>query len=254
MRQTIRTTLLISSTALFAAACTNMPTEGQDTAYNTGGYNTAPAPMNNVPEAGPLTADNTPAAATYNTTMAANAPQNIPVATVPQVPAGNNYNNAAVTETNNNSPYDNYAAAPEQSNNTGVDYSQPQDNSNDSYTSYGTGNTTAAANPVTTYYPDNNASYDSYANNGNNNMANNGGYNNAAATGSSAVQVFASGSQAQAEQISQNMRSQGLPAVVDMVNGLYKVRIPYPDEGAARANLIRVRQASGEAGAFITHR
>lgn len=254
MRQTIRTTLLLSSAALFATACTNMPTEGQNTAYNTGGYNTAPASTGNVPEAGPLTADNTPAAATYNTTMAANvpvaAPQNIPVATVPQVPAAN-YNPAATA--GNDSPYDTYAAnaaAPDDySDNTMVDYSQPQSNSNDSYTSYGTGNTTAAANPVTTYYPDNNASYDSYANNGNN-----GGYSNAAVSGGSAVQVFASGSQAKAEQISQNMRSQGLPAVVDMVNGLYKVRIPYPDEGAARANLIRVRQASGEAGAFVTHR
>lgn len=269
MRQTIRTTLLLSSTALFAAACTNMPMEGQSTAYNTGGYNTAPAPTSNVPEAGPLSANNTPAAATYNADVAANvpvaaAPQNIPVATVPQVPvpAATNYNTVAATT--NNNPYDTYAAAPAQTTptysnapaNTVVDYSQPQNTANNSYTDYGTGNTTAAANPtVTNYYPDNTGSgYDTYANNSAGNTGASGGYSNAAATGGSAIQVFASGSQAKAEQISQNIRSQGLPAVVDTVNGLYKVRVPYPDAGAARANLIRVRQASGEAGAFVTTR
>lgn len=281
MRHTIRTTLLLSSTALFAAACTNMPMEGQNTAYNTGGYNTTPAPTGNVPEAGPLSATapavNNTAVVAANVPVAA-APQNIPVATVPQVPvpAATNYNTVAAAA--NNNPYDTYAAAPAQTTptysntpaNTVVDYSQPQNTANNSYTNYGTGNaatptnTAAATNPaVTNYYPDN-SGYDTYANNnaGNNgggytntgNTGASGGYSNAAATGSSAIQIFASGSQAKAEQISQNIRSQGLPAVVDTVNGLYKVRVPYPDAGAARANLIRVRQASGEAGAFVTTR
>ncbi|CAA6817525.1 MAG: Unknown protein [uncultured Thiotrichaceae bacterium] len=280
MRHAIRTTLLLSSTALFAAACTNMPMEGQNTAYNTGGYNTTPAPTANVPEAGPLSAtapavNNTPLVAAN--VPVATAPQNIPVATVPQVPvpAATNYNPVAATS--NNNAYGTYAAAPAQTTptysnppaNTVVDYSQPQNTANNSYTNYGTGNAaaptnTAAANPaVTNYYPDN-TNYDTYANNnaGNNgdsytntgNTSASGGYNTASATGSSAIQIFASGSQAKAEQISQNIRSQGLPAVVDVVNGLYKVRVPYPDAGAARANLIRVRQASGEAGAFVTTR
>lgn len=262
MRQFIRTPLLLSATALFAAACTNMPMEGQDTSYNSG-Y-TSPTVTNNVPEAGPLsetTAANTYAAAPVtNQVPAATAPQPVPVATVPQVPAANytppvdNSGGYDVYAAGNAAPvnnYDNYAApaAP-----ATVDYSQPQAQPqasyNDSYTSYGPVNT-AAAN-TNTYAPvnTNTATYDPYANSG-------GGaaYTNTyASAGGAAVQVFATGSAAKAERIRQDMQSQGLPAVVDQVGGLYKVRIPYGDEGAARANLIRVRQVSGESGAFVTTR
>nr|CAA6799896.1 MAG: Unknown protein [uncultured Thiotrichaceae bacterium] len=271
MHQTIRTTLLLSATALFATACTNMPVEGQNSSYNTG-YNTAPQTTNNVPEAGPLSA--TTPATTYTAPVApvataanlpaATPPQNIPVATVPQVPTANT--TAAVS--NNNNAYSAYAAT---ATNTAVDYSQPPANANNNYTNYAAVNTNTTPNTaaVTNYYPDNSSydnssssnsydnssnsnSYDTYAN-GNNNAATN--YSNAgAASGGSAVQVFATGSQAKAERISQDMRSQGLPAIVDRVGGLYKVRVPYSDEGTARANLIRVRQASGEAGAFVTTR
>ncbi len=290
MLQTIRTTLLISSTALFAAACTNMPMDGQNGAYyntgggyNTGAYNTASAaPSARIPEAGPLStsapvADNTslvaasvPVAAAPQNVPAATAPQNVPVATVPQmpVPAATNNTTTTVAAVSNGSPYGTYAAAPAQStptySNTAttnmVDYSQPQNTANDTYTSYGTGNTgtTTASNPATTNYYSDNSGYDTYASNNTGdgytntgNTTHSGGYTNTAAAGGSAIQVFASGSQAKAEQIRQNMISQGLPAVVDAVNGLYKVRVPYPNVSAARANLIRVRQTSGEAGAFV---
>ena len=66
--------------------------------------------------------------------------------------------------------------------------------------------------------------------------------------------MFASVSQAKAERIRQDMSSQGLNAVVDQINGLYKVRVPYASENEARANLIKVRHASGESGAFVTMR
>ncbi|MEZ5535849.1 MAG: SPOR domain-containing protein [Thiolinea sp.] len=258
MRQPIRTSLLLSATALFAAACTNMPMEGQDTSYNTG-YTSPVASGNNIPEAGPLS-DPEPANTTgYNYTAtptytapvpAATAPQPVPVATVPQVP--DNSGGYDVYAANNTAPVANYAEPV-------VDYSQPQYNQpqttayNDSYNSYDTSNTatyypqSGGDSYTTDTYANNDAGYDTSYNNTNT-------YANASVGGSSAVQVFATGSAAKAERIRQDMQSQGLPAVVDQVGGLFKVRVPFQDEGAARANLARVRLASGEAGAFVTTR
>jgi hypothetical protein len=261
MRQPIRTSLLLSVTALLAAACTNMPMEGQGTSYNNG-Y-TAPATTGNVPEAGPLS-DAAPAANTYaaapavnNQVPAATAPQHVPVATVPQVPMA-----TAPVYDDNGSPYDVYAASSSAAPVTNyaapvVDYSQPQNqpqpNSNDSYTSYGPPANTAAA-ATDNYYTDNSgAGYDTYTSN-NTGYSNTNTYAGSGGGGSAAIQVFATGSAAKAERIRQDMQGLGLPAVVDQVAGLYKVRIPYSDAGAARANLNRVRMASGESGAFVTTR
>ena len=75
-----------------------------------------------------------------------------------------------------------------------------------------------------------------------------------AIAGGAAVQVFASGSRGNAEQIKRSMDSRGLNAVIDQVDGLYKVRVPFGSESEARANLARVRSASGQSGAFVTFR
>ena len=77
---------------------------------------------------------------------------------------------------------------------------------------------------------------------------------NASAGGSAAVQVFATVSRDKAERIRQDIASQGLPAIVDQVDGLYKVRVPYSTASQARANLIKVRSVSGTPGAFVTSR
>ncbi len=254
MHQPIRISLLLSATALFAAACTSM--DSQNSGYTD--YN-SPVATTNIPEAGPLS-DPAPAANHYAAAPAANP---VPAATVPQVPAVTN----TPVANNTGSSYGIYAAsdtnaAPVTTHEAPVlDYGQPQPqpNYNDSYTSYGPVNTpaanTAMANGTngtnTTYDTYTNNSYDTYTTNNGNTGA---GYNTNTAGGSAAIQVFATGSVAKAERIRQDMQQLGLPAVVDSVGGLYKVRIPYSDAGTARANLAHVRQASGEAGAFVTTR
>ena len=283
MKQPIRLGLLLSVTALFASACTPVPFENQNTASYGGSYSAptpaAPAlPMNTavttpvapVPEAGPLSTNNY--AATAPQTLPANVPaangNPTPVATVPQVPA----TNVAVANTNS-SPYDSYAANNTYAANTPVagsnaanntyntyaanantssganyDYSGTAASINNTYTSYGTGtaasttNNYAATSTGNNYYSGGN---DTYA------AANT---SNASASGSAAVQVFATISQAKAESIRQEIASQGLNAIVDQVDGLYKVRVPYSNRSQAQANLTRVRHVSGTPGAFVTTR
>ncbi len=251
MYQPIRISLLLSAIALFAAACTNM--DGQNSGYT--GYS-SPVATTNIPEAGPLS-DPAPVTNHYAATPAANP---VPAATVPQVPAvtstpvanntGSSYgiyaasNTNAVPVTTHEAPVLDYSQA----------QSQPQTNYNDSYTSYGPVNTPAANTASANGTNGTNTTYDTYTNNSYNNDNTGTGYNTNTAGGSAAIQVFATGSAAKAERIRQDMQQLGLPAVVDPVGGLYKVRIPYSDAGTARANLAHVRQTSGEAGAFVTTR
>lgn len=245
MKQTIRLTLLLSATALFTAACAPVPFENQSTASNT--YTApAPTPVSStvaapVPEAGPLSevaaapAPQTTAATVTVTVPAATA---TPVATVPQVPAA----------TNTGSSYDTYAASNTHSSGTTYDYSGGGANSYTTYNnSTASANTYAANTNTNNYYSGGNDSYTG----GSNSYA---AANSSGAGGTAAVQIFATVSQAKAERIRQDVSSQGLQAIVDQVDGLYKVRIPYPTASQARANLTRVRHVSGTPGAFVTTR
>ena len=274
MKLTIRLSLLISATALFASACTPVPMENQSTPYGSGSYNTTPAPAVNtnvsnapVPEAGPLSettyAANTPAQPQYPTAAAPQVPAATatptPVATVPQVPAAthtnvaaNTYNPPAATNTSNSGPYDSYAANTTATNT--YDYSGTNAGTNggaaNSYTSY----SNTAPNTANTY-----AAANTNAGSSNNYYSGGGAStapvtSNASASGSAAVQVFATVSQAKAERIRQDIASQGVNAIVDQVDGLFKVRVPYATPGEARANLTRVRHVSGTPGAFVTTR
>lgn len=260
MRNTIRLSVLLSATALFASACTNMPADGQGGTYGStynNDYNTNTASAS-VPEAGPLTeAANTNYAPTYTASPVASAQTAapVPVATVPQFPA-QSYDNsyaAAPAQPAYTAPaapaaggYDSYAANTDTLANTSYDYSGAAGSSGD-YNSYNTAAAAPAGNAGGNDYYSNTDAYAS-------NTAAAPQTPNYATAGGAAIQVFASVSQAKAERIRQEIASQGLNAVVDEIGGLYKVRVPYSSESEARAGLMRVRQASGEAGAFVTRR
>ncbi len=243
MKHPIRLVLALSASALFAAGCSNTPYDA--TADDTAGSSYS---SNNIPEAGPLTeAVNTYNPPVNNQTVPqvdtyAYQPQPQPQYQPAQPQADNNsYDTYAGSDNSGGAvAYDNSANANANPNNTGgYDYSAP---GNETYSNY-------AAPSTDTYASNNNAN--SYYSGGNTaapaNTYSGGG-------GGAAVQVFASGSSSKAEQIKNSMSGRGLPAVVDNVAGLYKVRVPFGSEGEARANLARVRSASGEPGAFVTFR
>ncbi|MCB1619344.1 MAG: SPOR domain-containing protein [Thiothrix sp.] len=210
--------------------------------------------------------------------MAQPQPQPMPVAAAPAPAAGytgydnytgttapapgnGGYDNYANTTPDNTgssgSGYDNYTGA---AGNTGYDPSS-------SYDSYGpvagntapTYNTAPPSNYSTPGYDysapgGNTGGGSSYYTGGSSYTSGSGGYSGGSAGGSSAVQVFATVSQDKAQRLQQDLRSQGLNAVVDRVDGLFKVRVPFGSESEARSNLARVRSLSGEAGAFVTSR
>ncbi len=193
----------------------------------------------NVPAAGIQQAANVPAA---NPT---------PIGTVPQVPAATG--NVAVASyappaaDNSAGSYDTYAANTTAGGSTYNTYAASNNN-------YGADSNSYAANTSSSnnYYAGANTSYDTYTNSTTGNNYAPASTNSAG--GSAAVQVFATVSRDKAERIRQDIASQGLPAIVDQVDGLYKVRVPYSTEGQARANLIKVRSVSGTPGAFVTSR
>ena len=246
------------------------PGNTQGHAHNIG-HNTASVPAAgagiqhaaNVPAANPTPVGTVPQvpAATGNVATASYTPPAATNNTPPAANGGSSYDTYAANTTSNtagNNSYNTYAASSNNSYNYATD-SNGNNAANTSYTSYGTASASnsAAANTANTssnnYYAGANTSYDTYTNNtaSSNNYATT---SNASAGGSAAVQVFATVSRDKAERIRQDIASQGLPAIVDQVDGLYKVRVPYSTEGQARANLIKVRSVSGTPGAFVTSR
>ncbi len=264
MKQPIRLILALSASALFVSACSTAPydassADGGSTYSSTG----------SVPEAGPLTSGGAVGGSNYAYTQPPvyqpQAPA--PVVTAPVSPA----NTYAYNQPDAGGTYDSYAAGGNTGGNTGggydysanmdggntggnpgggYDYSASAGGGNDTYNSYGGGGgDTYASTGGNNYY----SGGGSNSGGGNNNYAASGGSGGGGA-GGAAVQIFASGSSSKAEQIRNSMASRGLNAVVDQVDGLYKVRVPFSSETEARANLIRVRSASGESGAFVTFR
>lgn len=136
-------------------------------------------------------------------------------------------------------------------------------NENYSYVNYGTNSSGSGS------YYDN---YDSYSNQNNNNggsYSGTGSYYDTT-TGSSydynagntpvlpggayAVQILATMSNGKASNLQRQMENMGYPAVVDFVDGLHKVRIPYQSKAQAHANLDAIRAAANEPQAFIATR
>ncbi|HPE61209.1 MAG: SPOR domain-containing protein [Thiothrix sp.] len=235
----------------------------------------------------------TPAPAAYAPTyaptpvMAQPQPQPMPVAAAPApaagygsydsytgAPAANNggYDNYANTApAPDNTAYNNYANTAPAPDNTAYDnnYAGAAGNTgydpSSSYNSYGpvpgntpTYNTAPPNNYSTPGYdysaPNSNTAGNSYYTGGDTYAGGGSNYSSGSAGGSSAVQVFATVSQDKAQRLQQDLRSQGLNAVVDRVDGLFKVRVPFGSESEARSNLARVRSLSGESGAFVTSR
>lgn len=254
MKHSLRLTLALSATVFFVSACSNTPYEDTSETGST----------SNIPEAGPLTSGGYSGGGYTQPQSGGGSTYYPPQTAQPQQPQyGGGYAQGQGGQQGNG--YDNYASGGyDQSQGSqqdqgaydmagttgGFDYSSG--NSNDTYDSY-------SANPSS----NNNGGGDYYANNSSGNGGNSGGndyYTGSSggsigsSSGRAAVQVFASGSSSKAQQVRSSMASRGLNAVVDSVDGLYKVRIPFGSESEARSNLMRVRSASGESGAFVTFR
>lgn len=260
MKHSLGLTLVLSATMLFVSACSNTPYETTTDSGST----------SHIPEAGPLTGGGSGYGGGGYTQAQQGGGSSYypPQTTQPQQPINGGYGTGG--------SYDSYAAgnggaydqAGQQqgggyntagsTNGGGYDYSG---GNNDSYNSYGsnTGNmNTGSGGGSSDYYAggssgggNNYGSGDYYAGGG---SSGSGGGNLGNSSGRAAVQIFASGSSSKAEQVRSSMASRGLTAVVDSVDGLYKVRVPFGSESEARSNLMRVRSASGESGAFVTFR
>lgn len=265
MKHSLGLTLVLSATMFFVSACSNTPYEDTADSGSTGP----------IPEAGPLTGGGGGYGGGYTQAQPGSSsggayypPQTAQTAQ-PQQPANNGgYGTGGGYDSyagGNGGAYD--QAGQQQgggydtastTNGGGYDYSG---GNNDSYNSYGT-NTAGnggGANPAGSggdYYAGGNTGNTGggSAGYGGGDYYAGGGSNLGNSSGRAAVQVFASGSSSKAEQVRSSMASRGLTAVVDSVDGLYKVRVPFGNESEARANLMRVRSASGESGAFVTFR
>ena len=263
MKHSLRLTLALSATVFFVSACSNTPYEDTSETGST----------SNIPEAGPLTGGGTGgyggnyggSGYTQNQQGGSNAyyPPQTAQPQQPQYGSGGGYGQNQGGQQGGG--YDNYASGGSydqsqggqqgggydtagNTNNGGDAYSG---GNNDSYDSYGS-NTGGSSNGGGDYYANsssggNSGGGDYYAGGG-------GGGSIGSSSGRAAVQIFASGSSSKAQQVRSSMASRGLNAVVDSVDGLYKVRVPFGSESEARSNLMRVRSASGESGAFVTFR
>ncbi|MFI0400956.1 MAG: SPOR domain-containing protein [Thiolinea sp.] len=270
MKHSLGLTLALSATIFFISACSNTPYEDP----------TESGSASNIPEAGPLTSGGgggygggytqqpQQGGGTYYPPQTTTPPQQSGgYVQQPQQNGSNSYDSYAGGNADGydqNQPGDSYDTAGTTNNaagNAGGGYDYSGGNNNDSYDSYGSntgsGNTgnTGAGND---YYAGGSAGGAGVDNSGGGNDYYAGGGNGGGSIGSSsgraAVQIFASGSSSKAQQVRSSMASRGLNAVVDSVDGLYKVRVPFGTESEARSNLIRVRSASGESGAFVTFR
>lgn len=258
MKHSLGLTLVLSATMFFVSACSNTPYESTTDSGATG----------NIPEAGPLVGGGGGYGGGYTQPQqGGGSGAYYPPQTVaqPQQPTNDGY-----AQPQQGGGYDSYAGgnggtydqAGQQgggydtaatTNNGGYDYSG---GNNDSYNSYGT-NTNGANTGGNTgdYYAGGSAGGNTGGNSGGDYYAGgSAGGNIGSSSGRAAVQIFASGSSSKAEQVRNSMASRGLTAVVDSVDGLYKVRVPFGNESEARSNLMRVRSASGESGAFVTFR
>ncbi|PID49941.1 MAG: hypothetical protein CR991_04165 [Proteobacteria bacterium] len=300
--KSLRLSLILSTTTLFASACSTLPYDETATSNNEAvtyepSYTANPPTQASIPQANPLTP--APAQTQPQNNYQATAPVYTPPPTyTPPVAHNSTYDHYDVTnnhyDSSNNSSYDTYGSAYQQGD-SGDNYNTADNNyhnqyANNSYNSYSNPpqqtSTPAPANNNTsggiydysgsgydTYNTSQHAandSYDSYSGNmtynnsqssntnnyyaGNTHSSNQGVAGNVGSSGGAAIQLFASGSSSNAEQARSRMASRGLNVVVDQVNGLYKVRIPFNSESEARANLDRIRSQSGERGAFITFR
>lgn len=256
MKHSLRLALALSATVFLVSACSNTPYEDPSATGST----------SNIPEAGPLT-DGGSYGGTYAQPQQGGSSNYYPpqIAQPQQPQYGGSYAQGG-QQGQQGSGYDTYAA-------NGYDQTQGGQQGQLGG-SYDTAGTTEAYD----YSGGNNDSYDSYSANTNSNSGSSGGdyYANGSSdnsggndyyaggggsgtsigssSGRAAVQVFASGSSSKAQQVRSSMASRGLNAVVDSVDGLYKVRVPFGSESEARSNLMRVRSASGESGAFVTFR
>ncbi|TXH67162.1 MAG: SPOR domain-containing protein [Thiothrix sp.] len=249
MKHSLRLTLALSATVFFVSACSNTPYEDPSETGST----------SNIPEAGPLTSGGY--SGNYTQPQPGGGSAYYPPQTAqPQQPQyGAGYAQGQGGQPGNG--YDTYASgsydqsqggqqdqgAYDMAGTTGgYDYSGG--GSNDTYDSY-SANTSSNNNSGGDYYANN-----SSGNSGGNDYYSGGGGGIGRSSGRAAVRVFGSGSSSKAQQVRSSMASRGLNAVVDSVDGLYKVRIPFSSESEARSNLMRVRSASGESGAFVTFR
>ena len=259
MKHSLRLTLALSATVFFVSACSNTPYEDTTESGST----------SNIPEAGPLTGGGggygggytqPQQGGTYYPPQTTVQPQQGGGYVQPQQGGGQQgadaYANGGGYEQGGGQQQGGYDTAGT-TNGGGYDYSG---GNNDSYDSYGSntggGNTgTGAGND---YYAGGSAGGGNTGGSGNDYYAGGGNGGGGGSVGSSsgraAVQIFASGSSSKAQQVRSSMASRGLNAVVDSVDGLYKVRVPFGTESEARSNLMRVRSASGESGAFVTFR
>lgn len=255
MKHSLRLTLALSATVFFVSACSNTPYEDTSETGST----------SNIPEAGPLTGSGGYGGSYVQPQQGSTSNYYPPQTTQPQQPQyGGGYGQGGQPQQPQGGGYDSYATGGyDQSQGTqanqggydtagttgGYDYSGGNNDSYDSYSSNTGGNSGSSGGD---YYANGSSSggNDYYAGGGNSG----GGSSIGSSSGRAAVQVFASGSSSKAQQVRSSMASRGLNAVVDSVDGLYKVRIPFGSESEARSNLMRVRSASGESGAFVTFR
>lgn len=264
MKHSLRLTLALSATVFFVSACSNTPYEDTTESGST----------SNIPEAGPLTSGGgygggypqTPKPQQGSGTYYQPQPQQTnnggygggyqqPQPQPQQGQQGGGYdtyagNDQAPQGGQQGGGYD--TAGTTNGGTGGYDYSGGNNDSYDSYSS-NTGGTSSSGGD---YYAGGTSG--GGASSGGNDYYSGGGGSGGASVGSSsgraAVQIFASGSSSKAQQVRSSMASRGLNAVVDSVDGLYKVRVPFGTESEARSNLMRVRSASGESGAFVTFR
>lgn len=156
------------------------------------------------------------------------------------------YNSNTSANTNTNTSAENYSYANYGANNSGSgSYYDNYDSSNSQNTNYQ--NSSNGYSGTGSYYDTTTGS--SYDYNG-------GTVGNMAVLpgGAYAVQILATVSNGKASDLQRQMESMGYPAVVDFIDGLHKVRIPYQSKTQAHANLDSIRSAANEPQAFVATR
>lgn len=174
------------------------------------------------------------------TTTAGNVPQALPNHQGGHASGSSaNYQNASYNPNANNSSTDNYSYANYGANNTG---SGSYYDNYDSYSNQNNGTSTHSGTGG--YYDTTTGSNYDY----------NSGTKTALPGGAYAVQILATMSSGKANDLQRQMESMGYPAVVDFIDGLHKVRIPYQSKAQAHANLDAIRSAASEPQAFVATR
>lgn len=157
--------------------------------------------------------------------------------------------NTTNTSGNTNTATENYSYANYGANNSGSgSYYDNYDSNNSQNTSYQ--NSSNGYSGTGSYYDTTTGSNYDY------NAGNVGPVGNTAVLpgGAYAVQILATVSNGKASELQRQMESMGYPAVVDFIDGLHKVRIPYQSKSQAHANLDAIRSAANEPQAFVATR